>query len=550
MTPAAAANQDDRADSCYPSEMRPVSLTDDSKKANAPVILEVAKAISAHLELSDVLGALVTTLKPLVQFDSIGIVVREGEYAKLHSLHIEGLHREGHESVQSMLERKALDLQIEPLQARIPISKHHMSAIIASGEPYVCSDVETQRRFLRDDDFLKYGIHSYVALPLMKHGELIGVVDFLSLKTRSFTETEVQLLQDVSDMVSIAVSNALAYEQINVLKEQLQIENRLLRDDQRSIYEEIVGSSTSLQKVLIAIDKVARTDSTVLVTGETGTGKELVAHAIHRRSPRSNRALVKVNCAALPAELIASELFGHEKGAFTGALNQRVGRFEAANGGTIFLDEIGELTAEMQISLLRVLQEKEFERVGGNRTIRTDVRVIAATNRNLEREVAEGRFRMDLYYRLNVFPVHVPSLRERSDDIPILVDYFAARLASRMGKRIREIDKQTLDTMQRYLWPGNIRELQNVIERGVILADGEVFRLEPGTLIQEFPSGFSTSLDSAAPHGDQKTEIEAVLRETRGRISGPDGAAARLGLPASTLESRIRALRINKHQFR
>ena len=530
--------------------MRPVSFTDDSKKTNAPVILEVAKAISAHLELSDVLGALVTTLKPLVQFDSIGIVVREGEYAKLHSLHIEGLHREGHESVQSMLERKALDLQIEPLQARIPISKHHMSAIIDSGEPYVCSDVETQRRFLRDDDFLKYGIHSYVALPLMKHGELIGVVDFLSLKTRSFTETEVQLLQDVSDMVSIAVSNALAYEQINVLKEQLQIENRLLRDDQRSIYEEIVGSSTSLQKVLIAIDKVARTDSTVLVTGETGTGKELVAHAIHRRSPRSNRALVKVNCAALPAELIASELFGHEKGAFTGALNQRVGRFEAANGGTIFLDEIGELTSEMQISLLRVLQEKEFERVGGNRTIRTDVRVIAATNRNLEREVADGRFRMDLYYRLNVFPVHVPSLRERSDDIPILVDYFAARLASRMGKRIREIDKQTLDTMQRYLWPGNIRELQNVIERGVILADGEVFRLEPGTLIQEFPSGFSTSLDSTAPHGDQKTEIEAVLRETRGRISGPDGAAARLGLPASTLESRIRALRINKHQFR
>ena len=550
MRPAAAANQDDRADSCYPSEMRPVSLTDDSKKANAPVILEVAKAISAHLELSDVLGALVTTLKPLVQFDSIGIVVREGEYAKLHSLHIEGLHREGHESVQSMLERKASDLQIEPLQARIPISKHHMSAIIDSGEPYVCSDVETQRRFLRDDDFLKYGIHSYVALPLMKHGELIGVVDFLSLKTRSFTETEVQLLQDVSDMVSIAVSNALAYEQINVLKEQLQIENRLLHDDQRSIYEEIVGSSTSLQKVLIAIDKVARTDSTVLVTGETGTGKELVAHAIHRRSPRSNRALVKVNCAALPAELIASELFGHEKGAFTGALNQRVGRFEAANGGTIFLDEIGELTSEMQISLLRVLQEKEFERVGGNRTIRTDVRVIAATNRNLEREVADGRFRMDLYYRLNVFPVHVPSLRERSDDIPILVDYFAARLASRMGKRIREIDKQTLDTMQRYLWPGNIRELQNVIERGVILADGEVFRLEPGTLTQEFPSGFSTSLDSAALHGDQKTEIEAVLRETRGRISGPDGAAARLGLPASTLESRIRALRINKHQFR
>ena len=353
-------------------------------------------------------------------------------------------------------------------------------------------------------------------------------------------------------MVSIAVSNALAYEQINTLKEQLQIENRLLQDEivQRSIYEEIVGSSTSLQKVLAAIDKVARTDSTVLVTGETGTGKELVAHAIHRRSPRSARALVKVNCAALPAELIASELFGHEKGAFTGALQQRIGRFEAANGGTIFLDEIGELTPEMQIALLRVLQEKEFERVGGNRTIRSDVRVIAATNRNLEREVADGRFRMDLYYRLNVFPVHVPSLRERSDDIPILVDYFATRLASRMGKRIRQIEKRTLDAMQQYSWPGNIRELQNVIERGVILADSEVFRLEPGTLVQESQRGTFHTIGLTRSPGDQKAEIEAVLRETRGRISGANGAAARLGVPASTLESRIRALKINKHQFR
>jgi formate hydrogenlyase transcriptional activator len=299
-----------------------------------------------------------------------------------------------------------------------------------------------------------------------------------------------------------------------------------------------------LRKVLSAIDRVAPMDTTVLITGETGTGKELVAHAIHKRSQRSSRALVKVNCAALPPDLIASELFGHEKGAFTGALQQRVGRFEAATGGTIFLDEIGELNPEMQIALLRVLQEREFERVGGNKTIHTDVRVITATNRDLSREVAEGRFRMDLYYRLNVFPIHVPSLRERTDDIPILVDYFAARLGTRMGKRIRQIDKGTLDAMIRYAWPGNIRELQNVIERGVILADSDVFRLEKGALAE------SRMESKPAVDDDPKAEIEAVLRETRGRISGPDGAAARLGIPASTLESRIRALKINKHQFK
>lgn len=257
-----------------------------------------------------------------------------------------------------------------------------------------------------------------------------------------------------------------------------------------------------------------------------------------------------MNCAALPAELIGSELFGHEKGAFTGALQQRIGRFETAHGGTIFLDEIGELTPEIQIALLRVLQEKEFERVGGNRTIHTDVRVITATNRDLQREVNEGRFRADLYYRLNVFPIHSPSLKERSDDIPILVDYFISRFATRMGKRIGQIDRRTLDAMQRYSWPGNIRELQNVIERGVILADNEVFRLEPGTLPEDSHSEHELPAPESANAQDQQAHIEAVLKETRGRISGPDGAAARLGIPASTLESRIKALKINKHQFR
>ena len=312
---------------------------------------------------------------------------------------------------------------------------------------------------------------------------------------------------------------------------------------------QIIGNSAALKRVLEVVRKVAPFDSTVLLLGETGTGKELIAQAIHRGSPRCNRPLVRVNCAALPAELIASELFGHEKGAFTGAMQQRVGRFEMANGGTIFLDEIAELSPEIQVSLLRVLQEKEFERVGGNRTIKTDVRVIAATNKDLWREVSEGRFRMDLFYRLNVFPVHVPPLRERMNDIPVLVDYFAARLAGRTGKKICQIEEQSLCAMQQYSWPGNIRELQNVIERCVILSEGEVLRLDSGMLMQE-PQSVATAPIATGFGSDRKAQIEAVLRETRGRVYGPRGAAARLGLPATTLDSQIRSLSIKKHQFK
>jgi formate hydrogenlyase transcriptional activator len=330
----------------------------------------------------------------------------------------------------------------------------------------------------------------------------------------------------------------------------VQLKVNQIRDEMN--FDQIVGNSPALTDVLELVEKVASWDSTVLLLGETGTGKELVAQAIHRHSNRSHRALIKVNCAALPSELVASELFGHEKGAFTGALQQRIGRFEAANGGTIFLDEVAELSPEIQVALLRVLQEREFERVGGNRTIKTDVRVIAATNKDLHHEVSVGRFRMDLFYRLNVFPIRVPALRERLEDIPLLVDYFAGRLVGRMGKEITQIERRSISAMQQYSWPGNVRELQNVIERSVILADSEVLRVDPGMLVHEPPPCLSApaAAESGSGGSDRKSQIETVLRETRGKVYGPNGAAARLHIAGTTLDSQILALGIKKYQFK
>jgi PAS domain S-box-containing protein len=340
-------------------------------------------------------------------------------------------------------------------------------------------------------------------------------------------------------------------------EEKLQQENAALRDEinQTSMFEEIVGNSPALKAVLSRISKVAPSDSTVLITGETGTGKELVARAIHRRSRRSSRAFVSVNCAAIPRDLIASELFGHEKGAFTGAMQRRIGRFELADGGTIFLDEVGELLPDTQAALLRVLQEREFERIGGSQTIHVDVRVVAATNRDLNLAVANGTLRQDLFYRLNVFPIEVPPLRKRKDDTLLLVEYFVQRYAARAGKRIRSIDKKTLDLLQSYDWPGNIRELQNVIERFVILSPGEVLSGDELWLSKEAAMPASPVEAPPAVRGEveprsEREIIEAALAEARGRISGPSGAAARLGVPPSTLDYRIKTLRIDKRRFK
>jgi PAS domain S-box-containing protein len=338
-------------------------------------------------------------------------------------------------------------------------------------------------------------------------------------------------------------------------EQKLQQENVALREeiDKASMFEEIVGTSRSLKAVLSRIAKVAPTDSTVLITGETGTGKELIARAVHKRSRRAGRAFISVNCAALPPTLVSSELFGHEKGAFTGATQRRLGRFEMAEGGTIFLDEVGELLPDIQAALLRVLQEREFERVGGGQPIHTDVRVIAATNRDLNAAVANGTFRQDLLYRLNVFPIEVPPLRERKEDLPVLVEYFVQRYANRAGRNIRSIDQKTLDLFQSYDWPGNIRELQNVIERSIILSSTDVFSVDELWLTKRTSPPASRAETSPDLNVEARTEretIEAALAETRGRVSGPTGAAAKLRIPPSTLETRIKALKINKQRFK
>ena len=336
-------------------------------------------------------------------------------------------------------------------------------------------------------------------------------------------------------------------------EERMRNENLALREDidRSSMHEEIVGSSQALRAVISLVGKVAPTDSTVLIVGETGTGKELIARAVHNRSKRSARAFIRVDCGAIPPSLIASELFGHEKGAFTGAVQRRMGRFESADGGTIFLDEVGELPLDTQVALLRVLQERDFERIGGAQTISVDVRVLAATNRDLNEAVREGTFREDLFYRLNVFPIRMPALRERTEDIPILAEYLIDRYARRLGKRITKISKKTLDVWQAYHWPGNIRELQNVIERAVILSEGDTFFVDETWFAPVLPKSPLPAVPLVADLAAHEREmLEAALRESEGVVGGPTGAAVKLGIPRQTLESKIRKLGINRHRFK
>src|SRR5579872_1540606 len=533
------------------------------------MMLRTWEAISTERELPGVLASLADVLVPLVPFDSIGIIDftvpndtpdEDGDLHRLLALHIVGVSPIDGETPEQLAARSERYTHPPPLtetRPLLPYPKEHQHHDVA-GEPYTCDDLLEKDAWFRHEYHLaKDGVRSYAAVPLVMRGQVLGVAAFIRLKQRAFPPHEKAILKDVSRALSIATANALANEEIRKLRQQLEAENISLREQlgQAPWFEEILANSAELKHALEIVEQVATTDATVLITGETGTGKELIARAIHRRSERARGPLVKVNCAAIPDTLLASELFGHERGAFSGATERRKGRFEQAHGGTLFLDEIGELPQEMQVLLLRVLQEREFERLGGTTTLQVDVRLVAATNRDLAEEVRAGRFRSDLYYRLNVFPVRVPALRERREDIPPLVAHFAEKYGERFGRPISSIDRKTLDLLQAHHWPGNVRELENTIERAVILARNGVLNIDPEMLRDSNASISSANANAAqTPIDDdsheERTTIENALKASRGKVSGAKGAAKKIGIPASTLEFRIKRLGINKFRFR
>jgi len=510
------------------------------------LVLRVWEAVNVERDLAGVLAAVADVVTPMVPFRAIGIVAFEGERHDLYAMHVVGLspQPQARDVMQEMAGQQwPLQWEGHRLIPYQPVTAWK------PGEVNAVADLMQQADWYKHDFYLAYGgVRSYAAAPLHVRGNLIGTAVFSRPEPAPFTDVQKGILSDISRALAVAVANALANEEIRKLRDQLEAENIALRAQlgQAPWFEDIIGDSPALRAVLEAVENVAPTDASVLITGETGTGKELVARAIHRRSPRAKGPLVQVNCSAIPATLLASELFGHERGAFTGAVERRKGRFEQAHGGTLFLDEIGELPAEMQVLLLRVLQERAFERLGGSQTVRVDVRLVAATNRDLAAEVAAGRFRSDLYYRLNVFPIRVPPLRERPADIPLLVAHFAARHGARFGRTIARIDRRSMAQLEAYAWPGNVRELENVVERAVILSHNGTLRVARELL----PGAAAGGNMPAHLEAEERQAIEAALRASRGRVAGSGGAARRLGIPASTLEFRIRRLGIDKFRHR
>jgi formate hydrogenlyase transcriptional activator len=495
------------------------------------LLLEVNNAVVSNLELPDVFAAISAFCRDLLNHEYTSLALLEKDAPgklRLHALDFptgKGIIRE--EMILSLEQVPAA----EAIRLRQPVR----------------FDRESLERLGTDAAglLLAEGLASGVCLPLLTRNAVLGTLNLASYRPDAFSDADMELLAQVAVQFAIALENALAYCEIEELKNRLTEEKLILEDEMRSGYqfEEIVGESPALRRVLQQVESVAPTDSTVLLLGETGVGKERVARAIHNLSRRSQAPFVKINCAAIPSGLLESELFGHEKGAFTGAIAQKVGRFELAEGGTIFLDEVGDIPLELQPKLLRVLQEQEFERLGGNRTIRADTRVVAATNRDLSTMVAERQFRSDLYYRLNVFPIRVPPLRERTEDIPLLARFFAQMYSRRLSRNVETIPSATMDALMRYSWPGNIRELENLIERAVILSPGSALRV---------PLAEIQSMEEAAPAGSatleqiEREHILQALRASNWKLSGSGGAAVRLGMKRTTLQSKIKKLGISR----
>jgi formate hydrogenlyase transcriptional activator len=511
------------------------------------LLVEVQKALVTNLDLRSLMAELTTSLRRVTDCDFVGLALPDSSSGELR-LHF-ACYLEGRGTVkEGMTVPLRGSASGKAFRTRQLVCLNNVDG--AQPDPQIY-DTREGREFYQFVS-LNEGAPSGYFLPLVRGNEVIAVLQLTKHGKKPLKAQEAEFLSALAGQFSVAVANALEHAALKAVRERLASEQVYLREEvvRSSMFEEIVGSSKALREIQSQISQVAPTNSMVLIQGETGTGKELIARAIHNRSKRANRAFICVNCAAISPSLIASELFGHEKGAFTGAFQKRLGRFESADGGTIFLDEVGELPLEMQTTLLRVLQEREFERIGGNQSIHVDVRVLAATNRDLDSALSDGSFRQDLFYRLNVFPIQVPPLRERVDDIALLVEYLVDRYAKKAGKPIRSISKRTLQLFQNYSWPGNVRELQNVIERAVIVCDGETFQidaswLKPAASVAKASVAFTADIAER-----EKAMIENALRDSKGLISGPGGAAAKLGLPRQTLESKIRKLRINRYRYK
>jgi formate hydrogenlyase transcriptional activator len=491
------------------------------------LLLELANQTASKRELQDVARAAMMSIRSSVLCDGVCVCLESPESGRLK---IYALNVLGKKDFQE--------------GATIPRSGTIAEHVVQTAQPWSGSREEECAYFSRQF-LLMPGFTTGCMLPIRGCSRVVGTLGLVRTENNSFSQDEIDFLMQVSNQIAIAVENALAHQEIRELKEQLAQESVHVQKDFRdeTSFEEIVGKSKALRGVLAKVETVAVCDSTVLICGETGTGKELIARAIHNLSPRHGNAFVKLNCAAIPTGLLESELFGHEKGAFTGAIAQRIGRFELAHRGTVFLDEVGEIPLELQTKLLRVLHEREFERLGSTRTIRTDARLIAATNRDLAQMVQEQNFRSDLFYRLNVFPIRVPALRERPEDIPLLVRHFVQHFARRMNRVIDTIPSETMNALVRYPWPGNIRELQNVIERAVILSKGPVLRIP----LQDLQN--RAVVTSARPQTMEEAErahILAALEDTKWVMAGPNGAAARLGMNRSTVHFRMKKLGIIK----